>query len=439
MCTRCLDATRGDAIDGDGADHHVVAQLTFRIDQRAVDEIRNCLRSALKSALSNDLVEIGEKRLIGEIIRLEGDTATIQVYEDNTGMRIGERAVSLERPLSVHLGPGLLGQIYDGIQRPLREIKKTSGGYIAPGIKIDPIDTARRWPFAPSATVGAEAGPGTVLGTVQETQTVLFPEGRNGIPVRRACRITAEATGPGDTKPIGRLHLVSAIERLKTHWMGSSGIQDVEDHSARNLTGLARHGNRLRATLRTVKPGLIIDLPRSLPPRPLPAQTPAGSSHARTKNRPPRRPRVRSAPGVDCPDPVCGDALIRREQFQPFRLGLGDQHAVERITVQRRQRPRLFAVEEGYRQFCETFLLDDRVDVGGRFEFAERAWVEVTDASRQLLHSGENPSGTQLVVTGKPPFEIVIGNASKVKLTYGDKAVELAPYMRAEVARLTLE
>lgn len=74
-----------------------------------------------------------------------------------------------------------------------------------------------------------------------------------------------------------------------------------------------------------------------------------------------------------------------------------------------------------------------------RFEFAERAWVEVTDANRQLLHSGENPSGTQLVVTGKPPFEIVVGNASKVKLTYGEKAVDLAPYMRAEVARLTLE
>lgn len=76
---------------------------------------------------------------------------------------------------------------------------------------------------------------------------------------------------------------------------------------------------------------------------------------------------------------------------------------------------------------------------GLRFEFAERAWVEVTDASRQLLHSGENPAGTQIVVTGKPPFEIVVGNASKVKLTYGDKAVDLAPYMRAEVARLTLE
>jgi V/A-type H+-transporting ATPase subunit A len=121
-----------------------------------------------------DVVEIGEKRLIGEIIRLEGDVATIQVYEDNTGMRVGERAVSMERPLSVHLGPGLLGQIYDGIQRPLREIKKTSGGYITPGIKIDPIDTTRKWRFAPLATVGSEAAPGTILGTVQETQTVLL-------------------------------------------------------------------------------------------------------------------------------------------------------------------------------------------------------------------------------------------------------------------------
>jgi V/A-type H+-transporting ATPase subunit A len=121
-----------------------------------------------------DVVEIGEKRLIGEIIRLEGDVATIQVYEDNTGMRIGERAVSMERPLSVHLGPGLLGQIYDGIQRPLREIKKASGAYIAPGIKIAPIDTARKWRFAPSAAVGAAAAAGTTLGTVQETQTVLL-------------------------------------------------------------------------------------------------------------------------------------------------------------------------------------------------------------------------------------------------------------------------
>lgn len=74
-----------------------------------------------------------------------------------------------------------------------------------------------------------------------------------------------------------------------------------------------------------------------------------------------------------------------------------------------------------------------------RFGFAERSWVEVTDANKQLLHSGENPGGSQLTLTGKPPFEIVVGNASKVTLTYGEKPVDLTPYMRAEVARLKLE
>lgn len=74
-----------------------------------------------------------------------------------------------------------------------------------------------------------------------------------------------------------------------------------------------------------------------------------------------------------------------------------------------------------------------------RFAFADRSWVEVTDASRQLLHSGENPGGSQLVVTGKPPFDIVIGNAGKVTLTYGEQVIDLAPHMRAEVARLTVE
>lgn len=74
-----------------------------------------------------------------------------------------------------------------------------------------------------------------------------------------------------------------------------------------------------------------------------------------------------------------------------------------------------------------------------RFSFAERSWVEVTDANKQLLHSGENPGGSQLTLTGKPPFEIVVGNASKVTLIYGEKQVDLAPHMRAEVARLKLE
>ncbi|MGA2977190.1 MAG: V-type ATP synthase subunit A [Spirochaetia bacterium] len=128
-----------------------------------------------------DVVEIGEKKLIGEIIRLEGDTATIQIYEDNTGMHVGESAVSLQRPLSVHLGPGLLGTIYDGIQRPLTEIKKVAGGFIPPGIKIAPLSVEKKWHFVPSCKNGDTAAPGTIVGEVKESATIMhkivvFPE-----------------------------------------------------------------------------------------------------------------------------------------------------------------------------------------------------------------------------------------------------------------------
>jgi len=120
-----------------------------------------------------DVVEIGEKRLIGEIIRLEGDTATIQIYEENTGMRVGESAWSLERPLSVHLGPGLLGTIYDGIQRPLAEIKKTAGGFITPGIKTPPLSPDRKWRFEPACKVGDPVAPGAIVGQVRESATIV--------------------------------------------------------------------------------------------------------------------------------------------------------------------------------------------------------------------------------------------------------------------------
>ena len=120
-----------------------------------------------------DVVEIGQKRLIGEIIRLEGETATIQIYEDNTGMRVGEGAYCLERPLSVHLGPGLLGEIYDGIQRPLPEIKKTGGGFIAPGIKIPPLAMDRKWHFVPLLAAGATVSRGMILGECKESATIM--------------------------------------------------------------------------------------------------------------------------------------------------------------------------------------------------------------------------------------------------------------------------
>jgi V/A-type H+/Na+-transporting ATPase subunit A len=120
-----------------------------------------------------DVVEIGDKKLIGEIIRLEGDIATIQIYEDNTGMRVGESATSHERPLSVHLGPGLLGEIYDGIQRPLVEIKRIAGGFIPPGIKIPPLSTEKKWRFVPTCTPGDTAAPGTIVGEVKESATIM--------------------------------------------------------------------------------------------------------------------------------------------------------------------------------------------------------------------------------------------------------------------------
>ncbi len=120
-----------------------------------------------------DVVEIGDKRLIGEIIRLEGEIATIQIYEENTGMRVGESALSQERPLSVHLGPGLLGQIYDGIQRPLRDIKKQAGGFITPGIKIAPLPGEKKWRFTPSVKKGDVIAAGTQLGEVKETQSIV--------------------------------------------------------------------------------------------------------------------------------------------------------------------------------------------------------------------------------------------------------------------------
>lgn len=74
-----------------------------------------------------------------------------------------------------------------------------------------------------------------------------------------------------------------------------------------------------------------------------------------------------------------------------------------------------------------------------KFSFGERSWLEVTDATKRILHSGENPAGTQLTLNGRPPYDIVIGNAGKVTLNYGERRIDLAPYMRAEVARLTLE
>ncbi|MDR0561765.1 MAG: V-type ATP synthase subunit A, partial [Spirochaetaceae bacterium] len=100
-----------------------------------------------------DVVEVGEKRIIGEVVRLEKDEAIIQIYEDNTGMQIGAEAFSTGRPLSVQLGPGLIGTIYDGIQRPLEFLFKQTGAFMEPGARGEPLDSAKLWTFSPNQEI----------------------------------------------------------------------------------------------------------------------------------------------------------------------------------------------------------------------------------------------------------------------------------------------
>jgi V/A-type H+-transporting ATPase subunit A len=127
-----------------------------------------------------DLVEVGEKKIIGEVVRLEGNDAVIQVYEDDTGLRIGAPARSTGRPLSVLLGPGLIGTIYDGIQRPLEALFRQDGVFLDPGSRGESLDRTKRWTFVPEQTLlgrlqkGEKVPvlPGLILGAVQETESI---------------------------------------------------------------------------------------------------------------------------------------------------------------------------------------------------------------------------------------------------------------------------
>ncbi|MBB6098263.1 V/A-type H+-transporting ATPase subunit A [Deinobacterium chartae] len=130
-----------------------------------------------------DIVRVGNERLVGEIIRLDGDTAFVQVYEDTNGLTVGEPVVSTGLPLSVELGPGMLNGIYDGIQRPLDKIREASGDFIARGIEVSSLDRTKRWSFTPTARVGDEVGGSFVLGTVPEfkfTHKILTPPNVRG-------------------------------------------------------------------------------------------------------------------------------------------------------------------------------------------------------------------------------------------------------------------
>jgi V/A-type H+-transporting ATPase subunit A len=125
--------------------------------------------TGVKDARMLDLVEVGDNHLVGEIVKLTGERASIQVYEDTTGLTPGADVYSAGEPLSVELGPGLLGTIYDGIQRPLEEIRDRTDQYIQKGIHVASIDRQKKWDFNPTLTIGEEVGGGEVVGTIQET------------------------------------------------------------------------------------------------------------------------------------------------------------------------------------------------------------------------------------------------------------------------------
>ena len=120
-----------------------------------------------------DVVRVSDRHLIGEVIELRGDRASIQVYEETGGIGPGEPVVSTGAPLSVELAPGLIESIYDGIQRPLDIVRKQAGDRITRGIIVDSLDHEKLWDFVPVAQVGDELSAGDVLGTVQETEAVL--------------------------------------------------------------------------------------------------------------------------------------------------------------------------------------------------------------------------------------------------------------------------
>jgi V/A-type H+/Na+-transporting ATPase subunit A len=129
--------------------------------------------SGMKGSKIYDVVKVGKLGLIGEIIKLEEDHATVQVYEDTTGLKIGEEVVSTTLPLAVELGPGLLTGIFDGIQRPLEEIKKLHGDFIATGVTVPSLDRKKKWEFKPKAQKGHKVIGGDILGEVQETPHIV--------------------------------------------------------------------------------------------------------------------------------------------------------------------------------------------------------------------------------------------------------------------------
>lgn len=142
------------------------------------------IADGMRDANMFDVVRVSDKELIGEIIEMHGDQASIQVYEETTGLGPGEPVISTGAPMSVELGPGLIGSIYDGIQRPLDDIMKVSGNLLERGVQVPSLKRELKWEFEPTAKKGDVVEAGDILGTVKETavvtQKIMVPYGIKG-------------------------------------------------------------------------------------------------------------------------------------------------------------------------------------------------------------------------------------------------------------------
>ncbi|MEG1780722.1 MAG: V-type ATP synthase subunit A, partial [Clostridium sp.] len=143
------------------------------------------IAQGMRDANMYDVVRVSEQRLIGEIIEIHGDEVSVQVYEETSGLGPGEPVESMEVPLSVELGPGLISSIYDGIQRPLDEIMRVTGSNnLKRGVEVPSLNREKKWTFVPTVKEGDAVEAGDVIGTVQETevvnQKIMVPYGIQG-------------------------------------------------------------------------------------------------------------------------------------------------------------------------------------------------------------------------------------------------------------------
>jgi len=165
----------------------------------------------MTAARMYDVVRVGKLALIGEIVELKGDLASIQVYEETTGIGPGEPVVDTRAPLSVELGPGLIESIYDGIQRPLDSLYKAEGNFMSRGSAMPGLNREKKWRFKPTVTDGTKVGPGDVIGEVQETalftHKIMVPPGVKG---------TVQKIAEGDYTVVETIGVVVGENNLET-------------------------------------------------------------------------------------------------------------------------------------------------------------------------------------------------------------------------------